>query len=286
MTRRVDDEIRRGAQTIKDAGVDSPLLDAQLIMARVLGCSRLDIIAHPERCLSDSELASFTADIQTRSSRYPLAYILGHKEFYGIDFDVAPGVLVPRPETEVLVEECIKRIPAESPLIADIGVGTGAIAVALAVKIPGARVWATEISLAAAKVARINIEKNHVADRVHVIMGDLLNPLTDLGFKYDVIVSNPPYIPSGVIETLQPEVRLYEPSEALDGGVDGMDAYRRMFAQARDMLRKSGFIAVEIGIEQAEPVKNIAVSSGYGQIDIIRDLAGIERVVVAYNDSN
>lgn len=282
MSLRMDDEVRCAAQMLKDAGVDSPLLDSQLIMARVLGCSRLDIITHPERILGESELAAFEADIARRASRFPLAYILAHKEFYGIELEIAPGVLVPRPETELLVEECIKRISTQSSLIADIGIGSGAISVALAVNLPQAKIYATEISISAMQVAQANIEKYYLTERVRILAGDLLKPLMDIDTKFDAIVSNPPYIPSGVIETLEPEVRIYEPREALDGGVDGLDVYGEIFPQAHNVLRDGGFLAVEIGIEQAEPVKNIAVSSGYGQVDIIRDLAGIERVVVAY----
>lgn len=282
MSLRVDEEVRRAAQMLNDAGVDSPLLDTQLIMARVLGCSRLDIITHPERILCDSEQAEFEADINRRVSRFPLAYILGHKEFYGIDFEIAPGVLVPRPETELLVEECIKRISTEFPLIADIGIGSGAISVALAVNLPQTKIFATEISASAMQVAQANINKYNLMERVKIVSGDLLKPLLDIGSKFDAIVSNPPYIPTYMIETLQPEVRQHEPREALDGGTDGLDVYSELFPQAHDLLRDGGFLAVEIGIEQAEPVKKIAVSSGYGQVDIIRDLAGIERVVVAY----
>lgn len=287
---RVETELRYATTRLREAGVESPQLDAQLMMAHALGCSRIDVIAHTQRIPSAQELAIFRDMLDNRALRYPLAYILGKKEFFGLDFIVSPAVLIPRPETEILVEECLKRV-GDTPNIVDIGTGSGAIAVALAVNVPKAKVWATDTSEEALKVARANVEKHGVADRVSIVWGDLLEPLLCVvpghhvpaqhrGLQqkaFDVIVSNPPYIPSEVIESLEPEVR-YEPREALDGGLDGLNAYRRLFSQAVNLGK---MIAVEIGIEQASPVIQIAKATGWVDVEIIRDLAGIERVAIA-----
>ena len=187
-------------------------------MARALGVSRLDVIAHPERVISQSQLATFYDMLGRRAARCPLAHILGEKEFFGLSFEVTPAVLVPRPETEVLVEEVLKRVGDDAG-IADVGTGSGAIAVALAVNLPRARVWATDTSEEALKVARANAEKHAVAGRVSMVRGDLLEPLIAMGLVFDAVVSNPPYVPSSEAVSLEPEVR-QEPAEALYGGPD------------------------------------------------------------------
>lgn len=272
----VSRELSAAIIRLREAGVDTPQLDAQLMMAHALGCSRLDVIAHPERVLATTEETAFRSMLDRRAARYPLAYILGHKEFFGLEIDVSPAVLIPRPETEILVEECIRRV-GDEPLIADIGTGSGAIVMALAVSIPRARIWATDTSEEALKVARANAEKHGVATRVTIVRGDLLEPLMGQPGGFDAIVSNPPYVPSGDIESLQPEVRC-EPAEALYAGLTGLEAFRRLFPQAVGL---SKLVAVEIGIGQADPVTQTARDAGWGDVEIIRDLAGIERVVVA-----
>ncbi len=277
---RADDAVTTAARLLSKSGVESPLLDAQLIMARVIGQPRIYVVAHPEYELTARQAREFDALITRRATRCPLAYILGSREFYGIEIVVEPGVLVPRPETEVLVEECLKRLNAvPEPAVADIGVGSGAIAVAVAANLPEARVWGTEISTIALKVARVNVEKQHLSERVTIAEGDLLGPLE--GMRFDAIVSNPPYIPTAEIDRLQPEVSVYEPRQALDGGPDGLDAYRSLLPGAFPVLREGGFAAVEIGAGQAEAVRRIASEAGFGRIETVRDLAKIERVVVA-----
>ncbi|MCE5200516.1 MAG: peptide chain release factor N(5)-glutamine methyltransferase [Armatimonadota bacterium] len=279
---RVGEELSASITRLAQAGVDSPALDAQLLMAHALNCSRLDVIAHPEHELSDIELQGFAHMLDSRADRYPLAYILGYREFYGLDLIVSPGVLIPRPDTETLVEAAIQRLSRLShpPTIADIGAGSGAIAIAIAVAVPNAQVYTTEISPQAAKVARANIEKHAMGDRVKLIEGDMLEPL--LGMEFDAIVSNPPYIPTADIDTLEPEVRLYEPREALDGGTDGLDAYRVLLPGALPLLRADGFAAMEVGAGQARAVAEMAGDVGYLRCEIEPDLAGIERVVVAW----
>ncbi|MCL5104401.1 MAG: peptide chain release factor N(5)-glutamine methyltransferase [Armatimonadetes bacterium] len=289
MERRVGEEIEAAAKRLAEAGVESPLLDAQLLMAEALGCSRLDVVAHPEREPSSEQSGAFHSMLDRRTARYPFAYLLGRKEFFGLELALTPDVLVPRPETEVLVEECLKRLLARdcslfpvpcSLTVADLGVGSGAIAIAVAANLPSARIYATEISPEAAKVAGANIEKHQLADRVTILEGDLVEPLAGLGIEFDAVLSNPPYIPSAEIGELEPEVR-FEPIGALDGGPDGLDAYRRLFPEARTLLREGGFAAVEVGAGQAGRVSDIALVSGYGRVETARDLAGIMRVVIA-----
>ncbi len=274
--------VKEAALRLSEAGVETPLLDAQLLAAYVVGCSRENVIAHPERDLTGPEASLFSSVLEKRASRYPLAYILGRKEFYGLEIAVEPGVLVPRPETELLVEECLRRVKSESPVIADVGVGSGAIAVAVAANIAGAKVYATDISDVALKVARVNVEKHSLEERVSILRGDMLGALFDIGLEFDAILSNPPYIPAGEIGSLQPEVRLYEPVEALSGGEDGLDAYRRLLPHSIELLREGGFVGVEIGQEEAGAVCKIAEQSRYRRVEVIRDLAGLERIVVAY----
>ncbi len=273
------DELNCAIERLRNSGVESPQLDSQLMMAHALECSRLDLISHPERELTAAQLESFRSMLDRRARRYPLAYIIGKKEFYGLLFDVTPEVLIPRPETEILVEECIKRA-GDAPKIADVGTGSGAIAVTIAVNLPNARVWATDASESALNVALANAQKHAVTDRVSITRGDLLEPLAD--FKFDMIVSNPPYIPSGDIDSLQIEVQ-FEPREALDGGVDGLDAYRRLLTQAIGIAR---IVALEIGAGQAESVVRIAEDAGWGCVAVVNDLSGIERVVLCFDQKS
>ena len=273
--------LENAVSKLASAGVDSPLLDAQLLLASVLNCSRTDLIAHPERLLTDPQFDSFFRMLDRRGAREPLPYLTGRREFYGLEIEVTPAVLIPRPETEFLVEECARRVRRPAPVIADIGAGSGAIAVALAVSVPDAIIYATDILPGSLQVAKANAEKHDVSERVRALEGDLVEPLLGLDLAFDAIVSNPPYIPTGEIDSLQPEVRC-EPVKALDGGPDGLDAYRKLFPAAKSLLRKSGFIAVEVGAGQAASVRRIANDAGYRNIETIWDLAAIERVVVAY----
>lgn len=272
----VGEELRSAIALLREAGVETPQLDAQLLLAHAIHASRLDILAHPERALSEDELAALAEMLQKRATRYPLAYIVGERDFFGLPINVTPAVLIPRPETESLVEQMLSRLQANATVV-DVGTGTGAIAIALAVHLPEARIWAIDTSEEALKVARVNAEKHAVSDRVITLSGDLLEPVIGEGRRFDAVVSNPPYIPSAVIQSLEPEVRC-EPIGALDGGVDGLDAYRRIFPQA---ALCTNMVAVEFGIGQADSVADIARAAGFGEVEIVRDLAGIQRVAIA-----
>ncbi len=269
------------AGVLGECGIESPLLEAQLLIAHALNCTRLDLIAHPERVLTEGEAECLMHMVSSRTLREPLAYIIGHIEFFGLDLGILPGVLVPRPETEILVEQTLARVQSPNPKIADIGTGSGAIAMALAANMPDARIYATDLSPVALKVARANVEKHHLSQRVTILEGNLLDPLAELVIKFDAIASNPPYIPTADIRTLQPEVSEHEPIEALDGGPDGLRAYRQLLPGARPLLADGGFVAVEIGVGQSRAVRAIAKAAGYRHVEVINDLAGIKRVVVA-----
>jgi release factor glutamine methyltransferase len=263
------------------SGVDTPQLDAEVMMAHAVGKSRIYAIAHPNQVLKPEELQRFNEFVERRRKREPLAYIVGEKEFWGISFKVKPGVLVPRPETETLVEAALSEMSGiTGPAIVDIGTGTGCIAIALALELPDAMVYATECSETALEVAQYNVCKHQVESRVHIMEGSLLAPVPKKVFgRLDSIVSNPPYIPSGEINTLQPEVADYEPRGALDGGKDGLRFYTDIIRDAHDWLKPGGWLHLEVGAGQAEEVAAIAQAYEFIAIQTRRDLAGIGRVV-------
>jgi len=275
----VRDLLREAVERLSSAGVDSPTLDAELMLARAVDTSRTVLLTHPEAVPDDGPLAQFAEFVRLRAKRMPLAYILGRKEFHGIDFEVAPAVLIPRPETEILVDAALEVLRETSgPTLADLGVGSGAIAVSLAVCLPDAHVFGTESSSAALELAGRNVERHGVGDRVELRLGDLFDPLRGLSFH--AIVSNPPYIPTAEIPTLQPEIARYEPRGALDGGPDGLDYYRRIVPDALAFLRPSGVLLVEVGAGQSPEVCSLFRGQGYTGVQAVRDYSGIERVVI------
>lgn len=274
--------LRWAVEKLREAGVETPLLDAEVILSHACGCSRTYLIAHPDFQPSLEVTEHFSRWVERRSRREPLAYIVGEREFYGISFEVTPAVLVPRPETEVLVETAL-RILRDIPnaVILDIGVGSGAIAVSIAKSAPEVTVYGTELSAAALEVARRNAERTRVQDRVRLFQGDLFEPVA--GMRFDLIASNPPYIPSSEIERLEPEVSKYEPRQALDGGPDGLDYYRRISVAAREYLKPAGILAVEIGMGQSGAVEGLFEENGFANVRAISDYSGIERVVLGEN---
>ncbi len=267
-----------GAQKLASAGIDTPIADAQLILAHVLGCSRLEIIAHSQWEVSQWQQQLFEELLARRVAREPLAYILGVKEFYGLKIIVPRGVFIPRPETELLVDECVSRLSDCECVIADIGTGTGAIAIALALALPKATVYAVDVCSEALKTAEGNVRMYNLHDRVHIVEADLLEPFC-CGML-DAVVSNPPYVPAGEIPYLAPEISLYEPRRALDGGIDGLQVYKALVPAALKALKQGGFLAVEVGYGQSEQVIRIFESSGYANFEKREDLSGVERIVV------
>ncbi len=255
-------------------GVENARLEAEWLLCAATGLDRVGLYLNYDRPLSDAELAAYRAMVGRRARREPLQHILGTQEFCGLEFEVTPDVLIPRHDTETLVSEALTRLP-EARTVLDIGTGSGCIAVTLASRLPGATVAAIDISEAALAVARRNGLKHGV--NVEFLAGSLLEPVA--GRRFALIVSNPPYIPSADIAGLEPEVRDYEPLGALDGGKDGLDAYRSLIPAALACLDRGGWLMVEVGIGQAAAVVALFTTSGFAEIFTARDPGGIERVV-------
>jgi len=268
--------LRWTADYFAGRGVDAPRLDAELLLAETLGLDRVGLYVNFERPLQADELAAFRERVRRRAVREPLAYILGRAEFWSLSLLVTPAVLIPRPETELLVEQALPRLGDGPRQVLDIGTGSGALAIALAHERPECSVTAIDRSTAALAVAADNCRINGVADRIVLADGDLaaLPP-----GPFDLIVANPPYIPSGELAALMPEVRDYEPRLALDGGADGLAAYRAITAQAAGVLAPGGWLLMEVGFDQAAAVRALCAAAGLAELFVARDLAGIERVV-------
>ncbi len=268
-------------QYFADKGVESPRLDAEVLLSHILGKDRLYLYVHFEQPLEDSELAAFRAAVLRRAKREPVAYIIGQKEFMGHMFNVGPAVLVPRPDTEILVEAVLEKlrvIPDGKLRLLDIGTGSGAIIISLLKELPEAVGVAVDLSPEALAVAEENAVRLGVADRLQFRRGDLLQPVE--GEVFDYIVSNPPYIPEDDMLNLAAEV-LCEPRMALVAGQDGLDCYRNLLAGGGNNLKEGGGIALEVGIHQAEAVCLLAEKSGWRKCEIRCDYAGIQRVVLA-----
>jgi len=253
---------------------DVPRLEAEVLLAHVLKASRTTLLTHPERSLSARQLANYRTLIRRRASGYPLPYLTGRAEFYGLEFEVTPEVLIPRPETETLVDLALARRPAT---VVEVGAGSGCIAVSLAVNLPEATICAIDISPAALAVARRNVERHAVSARVHLMVGDVFNPRPG---PVDLIVSNPPYIPTSMRASLPASVRNHEPRLALDGGVDGMRIIQRLLAQAPAVLKPGGGLLIEIGADQGEAASRLAHTFfPQATVHIHPDLAGRDRVL-------
>ena len=260
-----------------EAGISSARLEAQVLLAHVLGCSRVQLYTGFDKPLAEAELAGYRDLIKRRLGGEPVAYLVSEHEFWGLPFHVDPSVLVPRPDTETVIEVArARRADRAAPCrVLDLCTGSGAIAIALARELPAARVVATELSPEAAAIAARNAERNACADRVEVRTGDLWQPVA--GERFDLIVSNPPYIASAVIPTLAPEVRR-EPRLALDGGPDGLAFYDRICAEAAAHLEPGGALVLEHGFDQAEPVRSRLEAAGLTQVTLTHDLGKNPRV--------
>ena len=267
--------LRWTADYFNGRDIDSPRLDAELLLAETLGLDRVGLYLNFERPLESGELAAYREQVRRRANREPLAYILGRTEFWSLPFKVTPAVLIPRPDTELLVEVALPLLVGAARVL-DVGTGSGALAIALAHERPEWMVTAIDLSPAALAVAAENALSNGVAERVHCLPGDLA---ALPGGPFDLVVANPPYIPSGDLAALMPEVRDFEPHLALDGGRDGLAAYRALARQAGDVLAPGGWLLVEVGLGQAANVQELFAAAGLTEIFTARDLAGIERVV-------
>lgn len=272
-------------QYFKDKGIESPRLDAEVLLAHVLEKQRIYLYVHFDEPLQPGELAAYREMIKKRVLRVPVAQILGEKEFMGLTFKVTADTLVPRPDTEILVQAAVDRLRAmagEEPLrFADIGTGSGAICLSVLHYLAGTVADTVDISPAARAVAEENAASLGLADRITFHTGDLLQPLS--GISFAAILSNPPYIPEADIAKLAPEVRLKEPHTALSGGQDGLDFYRRLANEAPAMLVPGGFTAFEVGIHQAGDVADLLKANPLiDRTEILPDYAGIDRVAVGW----
>lgn len=278
---KLKEALRQAAEILKREGVEAPSADAGALLCHVLSCENTFLYAHGEEAIRGDRLELYMKAVRDRAARIPVRYITGHREFMSLDFIVTPDVLIPRPETEVLVEvviELAQRLYTNRRIdILDMGTGSGCIAVSLGHYIKESGILAADISEEALRIARLNAERNGLADRVEFVPSDLFSTL-DPRRKLDVIVSNPPYIKTAELETLEPEVRLHEPVSALDGGFDGLFYYRRIVRDAPFFLPPGGCLALETGYDQSGAVAEM-LEDRFAGISIIKDLSGIGRVV-------
>lgn len=261
------------------SGISSqPRRDAELLLLRIIQQDHAFLLTHSDIQLTREQAAQYDEWLRRRAAQEPIQYILGEQEFFGLTFAVTPDVLIPRPETEHLVEALLARASRDCALrIVDVGTGSGAIAVALAHTLPLAQVTALDISEAALAVARRNAEVHQVADRIRFLQSDLLSAVADE--RFDAVVSNPPYVAENDRESLEPQVRDFEPGVALFAGPSGFDVYERLIPQARDALQPGGWLLMEMGLGQRNPLKRLL--SGWDEVSFVDDLQRIPRVACA-----
>ena len=266
----------------KSKNIQSARLDAEVLLSHVLRQERIYLYVHFDEPMEQNELSKFREYVKKRAQHVPIAYIIGEREFMGLPFKVTKDTLIPRPDTEILVENVLNNVDKDKEIeMVDIGTGSGAIILSLLVNLPKVQGKTVDISSKAIEVAKENAVNLQVNDRCEFFVGDLFAPLD--GSKFDVIVSNPPYIPKKDIATLEADVKEYEPVSALTDGGDGLSYYRRLLSEGKAYIKENGFIALEIGIYQSNDVKQIAMDNGWKNIKIIKDYAGIDRVVLAWN---
>ncbi len=269
---------------LKNHSIDSPRLTAEMLLAHCLGTKRLDLYLQYDRPLQENELSDFKGLIKRKIKDEPVAYITGEKGFFESDFQVASGVLIPRPDTETLVEQAIKILYISKGhlrprKVLELGTGSGAIIISLAKAIPDNLYFASDISVTALEIAKKNAEKL-ARNKIYFFSGFWFLSIKK-NMQFDLIVSNPPYIPSGDIQTLQPGIRLFEPIIALDGGRDGLDSFRLILADAHHYLVPGGSILLEMGFDQKNGIEKILNHCPwYERIDFIKDLAGHNRMVL------
>lgn len=287
----IDELLQKGIDMLDRGDFSNPLLDVQILLCYVLNVDKIYIYTHRNRLVDSQTVDNFLKLVKKRKEGYPIQYIVKKQEFMGLDFFVDEGVLIPRPDTEVLVESIIGIVnkghfsKKDVIRIVDIGTGSGAITLSLAYYIENSLVYSVDISDRAIEIATKNCKRLGLENRVKFLQGDLLEPLMGLNLQgnVDIIVSNPPYIPSYDIQSLQREVSIYEPRIALDGGVDGLQYYRRIAYKSIDYLTEDGLLAFEIGYNQGDSVETILEEKGcFNDIQIVKDLSGHDRVVLAF----
>lgn len=278
--------IHNAANRLSAAGIINARLDSEVLLAHIIQKDRVWLITHRDDVLDDNHQRDFAEAIQRRTGREPLQHIIGNQEFWGLEFIVTPDVLIPRPETELIIEATLAIVQDRNrPVrIIDLCTGSGCIAVSLAKELTAARVIATDASEKALAVARENSRRHGVSERIRFLPGDLFGPLEELDLRgqIDILVSNPPYVQAGDLSTLQPEVRDYEPRMALIAGPEGTEIAMRIIRNAPEYLKQNGALIMEMGMGQSGTLTRMIEATGtYAKPELLKDLAGIERVIVA-----
>ncbi len=281
--RSVEAATRWAQKTLSSAGIDAARAEARLLLRHATGFSSERQVSAPDARLNRQQMACLSAAVGRRSRREPMAQILGRREFWSLDFVVTPDTLDPRPDSETVIEAALARLDSRASAyqILDLGTGTGCLLLALLSELPAASGIGVDIEPRAARVAQENAESLGFSKRAHFFADDWI---TALDGQFDLVLCNPPYVPSDVIETLKPEVAQFEPRRALDGGADGLEAYRRLVPDLSRAVGAAGKVVIEVGIGQADAVAEILKRSGFGGQARHADLAGIERCISAIPD--
>ena len=278
---KIGELLNIAAKTLSDAGIDTARLDSQLLLGKVLNKDKLYLMINNAENVNNTDEEKFCELINKRKEKMPVRYILGECDFMGLDFFVEEGVLIPRSDTEILVEKVLSMVDENAELYAcDLCSGSGAIGIALAAYRKNIKVDSIDYYEIPEKITKKNIARHNLQDRMNFIKSDLLKEAINKGKKYDLLVSNPPYIKAEEIETLMSDVKDYEPHTALDGGNDGLVFYRRIMEESKRVMKNNSIIAFEIGYDQGESVKELMENNGCNNVEIIKDLAGLDRVVI------
>jgi release factor glutamine methyltransferase len=289
MTNTCLEILNQAVEKLRLAGIDRPRTNAELLLGAVLNKGKVDLYLDKDRILTSDEIEKFNQYTKERISHRPVQYIIGTVEFFGLEFKVDERVLIPRPETEILVEVVIEQLAnRENPKIIDLGSGSGAIAISLAKNVKEAFVYAIDVSRDALDVAKENAIKNKMENQIEFLRGDLFEPLKNknLEGQIDCVVSNPPYVSKDELESLPREIKDYEPSVALESEKDGLSFHKKIIENSVDFLKKGGVLVLEVAFGQAGKVADlIRQSENYNNIEIIKDLSGIDRVVKAVKRS-
>ena len=270
--------INLSTEFLEKKEIESPRINAELLLAHALNCKRLDLYLSYDRPLNEDEVKLYREFIRRRIKSEPLQYIIGKVEFYGIEFNVNPSVLIPRQETEILVETIINSVNKDGSLkILDVGVGSGNISISLAKHLPYSKITATDISEQALETAKANAEMNNVLEKINFIKHDILSH--NLNDEFDIVVSNPPYISREEFPQLKDELKVYEPQNALTDFSDGLNYYRIISSKAKEFVKNNGKIFFEVGQGQVEDVKRILAENNFNEISIVKDYLKIDRVI-------
>ncbi|MGL5152567.1 MAG: peptide chain release factor N(5)-glutamine methyltransferase [Clostridium sp.] len=279
--RSIGELLNLGTEKLSKVQIDTARLDATLLLCKAINKDKLHLMINKDEKVNTINRKEYEKLVEERATRKPMGYILGEVEFYGKDFEVKEGVLIPRGDTEILVEEVLKHIKQDDNFkICDLCSGSGAVGITLASQRENINVDLIDLYPIPEEVSKNNIIKNNLSDRVNFIKSDLLSEVINKEEKYDIIVSNPPYIRDEVITTLMEDVKDFEPVTALSGGGDGLIFYRRIVEESKSVLLDKGVLAFEIGHDQGEDVSNLMKDNGFGNVNIVKDLAGLDRVVI------